>query len=47
MATYIAQQFRTVLDYPAGGTAAALLLVFAALLAMLALQLRTAGGHSA
>ena len=32
MATYIAQQFRTVLDYPAGGTAAALLLVFAALL---------------
>jgi putative spermidine/putrescine transport system permease protein len=47
MATYIAQQFRTVLDYPAGGTAAALLLVFAALLAMLALQLRTAEGRSA
>jgi putative spermidine/putrescine transport system permease protein len=47
MATYIAQQFRTVLDYPAGGTAAALLLVFAALLTMLALQLRTAEGRSA
>jgi putative spermidine/putrescine transport system permease protein len=47
MATYIAQQFRTVLDYPAGGTAAALLLVFAALLAMLALRLRTAEGRSA
>jgi putative spermidine/putrescine transport system permease protein len=45
MATYIAQQFRTVLDYPAGGTAAALLLVFAALLAMLALRLRTAEGR--
>jgi putative spermidine/putrescine transport system permease protein len=45
MATYIAQQFRTVLDYPAGGTAAALLLVFAALLTMLALQLRTAEGR--
>jgi len=41
MATYIAQQFRTVLNYPAGGTAAALLLVFAAVLTVLALQLRT------
>lgn len=47
MATYIAQQFRTVLDYPAGGTAAALLLVFAALLTLLALQLRTAEGRDA
>jgi putative spermidine/putrescine transport system permease protein len=42
MATYIAQQFRTVLNYPAGGTAAALLLVFAAVLTVLALQVRTA-----
>jgi len=47
MATYIAQQFRAVLNYPAGGTAAALLLVFAALLSMLALQLRTAEGRNA
>jgi putative spermidine/putrescine transport system permease protein len=43
MATYIAQQFRTVLNYPAGGTAAALLLLFAIVLTMLALQVRTAG----
>jgi putative spermidine/putrescine transport system permease protein len=43
MATYIAQQFRTVLNYPAGGTAAALLLIFAAVLTVLALQVRTAG----
>jgi putative spermidine/putrescine transport system permease protein len=41
MATYIAQQFRTVLDYPAGATAAALLLVFASGLTVLALRLRT------
>lgn len=41
MATYIAQQFRTVLNYPAGSTAAALLLIFAALLTLLALQVRT------
>ena len=47
MATYIAQQFRAVLNYPAGGTAAALLLVFAALLSMAALQLRTAEGRNA
>lgn len=46
MATYIAQQFRTVLNYPAGGTAAALLLVFAALLTLLALQVRTKGDDS-
>src|SRR6516225_3342213 len=45
MATYIAQQFRTVLNYPAGGTAAALLLVFAALLTLLALQVRTSEGN--
>ena len=43
MATYIAQQFRTVLNYPAGGTAAALLLLFAIVLTVLALQVRTAG----
>jgi putative spermidine/putrescine transport system permease protein len=42
MATYIAQQFRTVLNYPAGGTAAAILLVFAAVLTILALRVRTA-----
>lgn len=44
MSTYIAQQFRTVLDYPAGGTAAALLLLFAGVLTVLALRLRTKGG---
>jgi putative spermidine/putrescine transport system permease protein len=43
MATYIAQQFHTVLNYPAGGTAAALLLVFAIVLTVLALQVRPAG----
>jgi len=47
MATYIAQQFRTVLNYPAGGTAAALLLVFAAVLTLLALQVRTREGGAA
>lgn len=41
MSTYIAQQFRTVLDYPAGATAAALLLLFAAVLTVVALRLRT------
>lgn len=46
MATYIAQQFRTVLNYPAGGTAAALLLLFAAVLTVLALQVRTAEERS-
>jgi putative spermidine/putrescine transport system permease protein len=46
MATYIAQQFRTVLNYPAGGTAAAILLVFAAMLTILALQIRTEEGRS-
>jgi putative spermidine/putrescine transport system permease protein len=44
MATYIAQQFRSVLNYPVGGTAAAVLLVFAALLTLLALQVRTREG---
>lgn len=43
MATYIAQQFRTVLDYPAGATASAVLLVFAIGLAMLASRVRTRG----
>lgn len=47
MSTYIAQQFRTVLDYPAGGTAAALLLLFAALLTVLALRVRTKSGDVA
>jgi putative spermidine/putrescine transport system permease protein len=46
MATYIAQQFRTVLNYPAGGTAAALLLMFAAMLTLLALQVRTREGDN-
>jgi putative spermidine/putrescine transport system permease protein len=46
MSTYIAQQFRTVLDYPAGGTAAALLLLFAGLLTLLALRVRTKGGEA-
>jgi putative spermidine/putrescine transport system permease protein len=46
MSTYIAQQFRTVLDYPAGGTAAALLLLFAALLTLLSLRVRTKGGDA-
>jgi putative spermidine/putrescine transport system permease protein len=46
IATYIAQQFRTVLDYPAGATAAALLLLLAALLTALALRLRTRGSES-
>lgn len=41
MATYIAQQFRTVLDYPTGATASALLILMAAALTMLALRLRT------
>ena len=45
MSTYIAQQFRTVLDYPAGGTAAAFLLLFAVVLTVLALRLRTKGGE--
>jgi putative spermidine/putrescine transport system permease protein len=46
MATYIAQQFRTVLNYPAGGTAACILLVFAAMLTILALQIRTEESRS-
>ena len=46
MATYIAQQFRSVLDYPAGGTAAALLLLSAAVLTILALRLRTGEGEA-
>lgn len=39
MATFIAQQFRTVLDYPVGATAAAVLMILAALLTLLALRL--------
>ena len=47
MATYIAQQFRAVLDYPAGSTAAAVLLLFTVLLTILALRIRTKEGDSA
>jgi putative spermidine/putrescine transport system permease protein len=39
MATFIAQQFRTVLDYPVGATAAAALMILAASLTFLALRL--------
>jgi putative spermidine/putrescine transport system permease protein len=46
LATYIAQQFRGVLDYPAGGTAAAVLLLFTVLLTIIALQIRTRGGET-
>jgi putative spermidine/putrescine transport system permease protein len=46
MATYIAQQFRAVLNYPAGATAAAILLLFTVLLTILALQLRTSGSEA-
>jgi putative spermidine/putrescine transport system permease protein len=46
MATYIAQQFRAVLDYPAGGTAAAILLLFTVLLTILALRVRTEEGEA-
>jgi putative spermidine/putrescine transport system permease protein len=41
MATYIAQQFRSVLDYPAGATAAAILLLLSVLLTLIALRIRT------
>jgi putative spermidine/putrescine transport system permease protein len=40
MAIYIAQRFRTVLDYATGATAAALLMLTAAMLTFLALRLR-------
>jgi putative spermidine/putrescine transport system permease protein len=43
MATYIAQQFRTVLDYPSGATAAAILLVCASLLMLLVSKVHTSG----
>lgn len=46
MAIYIAQQFRTVLNYPAGGTAAAALLLFTVLLTLLALRFRTKGSEA-
>jgi putative spermidine/putrescine transport system permease protein len=39
MATFIGQQFRTVLDYPLGATSAAVLLLLAGLLSILALRL--------
>jgi putative spermidine/putrescine transport system permease protein len=46
MATYIAQQFRSVLDYPSGATAAAVLLLFTLLLTVLALRARTKDGEA-
>jgi putative spermidine/putrescine transport system permease protein len=39
MATFIGQQFRTVLDYPLGATSAAVLMVLAGLLSIMALRL--------
>jgi ABC-type spermidine/putrescine transport system permease subunit I len=39
MATFIGQQFRTVLDYALGATSAAVLMVLAGLLSLLALRL--------
>jgi putative spermidine/putrescine transport system permease protein len=39
MATFIGQQFRTVLDYPLGATSAAVLMVLAGLLSVIALRL--------
>lgn len=44
MGTYIGQQFRTVLDYPAGATAAAILMLVSGILTVSALRL---GGHRA
>jgi putative spermidine/putrescine transport system permease protein len=41
MATYIAQQFRAVLNYPAGATAAGVLLLLTVFLTVLALRVRT------
>jgi putative spermidine/putrescine transport system permease protein len=41
MATFIGQQFRTVLDYALGATSAAVLMVLAGLLSLLALRLGT------
>ena len=38
MATFIGQQFRTVLDYALGATAAAILMLLAGLLTLLALR---------
>jgi putative spermidine/putrescine transport system permease protein len=43
MAIYIAQQFQTVLNYPAGASAAILLLVTAAVLTLIALRIRARG----
>jgi putative spermidine/putrescine transport system permease protein len=44
MATYIAQQFQTVLDYPKGASAALLLMTVVILLTIAALRIRTRGG---
>jgi ABC-type spermidine/putrescine transport system permease subunit I len=38
MATFIGQQFRSVLDYPLGATSAAILMLLAGLLSALALR---------
>jgi putative spermidine/putrescine transport system permease protein len=46
MATYIAQQFRTVLDYGMGGAAAAILMVLVGALTLLALRFSRSGAHS-
>ena len=43
MATYIAQQFQTVLDYPKGASAALILMVTVALLTVAALRIRPRG----
>lgn len=43
MSTFIAQQFRTVLDYPLGATAAALLMLFVIVLASVAVRLSRSG----
>jgi len=45
MAIYVAQQFRTVLDYPAGASAAILLLVTAAILTLTAMRIRARGSE--
>jgi ABC-type spermidine/putrescine transport system permease subunit I len=45
MAIYVAQQFQSVLDYPAGASAAILLLVTVALLTTAALRIRARGSQ--
>lgn len=45
MAIYVAQQFQTVLNYPAGASAAILVLVTAAILTLIALRIRARGSE--